>query len=162
MSEIWQMVLHNLTDDARASVRLMRAVRDLYVSTRSDADLWARLEASMRGHAVYSVFCRYIGHLGVRRRILLFAGFCDAPCFGCRADLFGICCNTFATGKKYCSGCKNLFMVSEGQLSRSIPISWIAVMRTQLRHSWMPASAHQKQRYFLRADVDNFLSAVVY
>ena len=158
MSEIWHMVLHNLADDARASVRLLRAVRDLYMATKNDAKFWAGLETSMRRHPVYGVFSRYIGHLGLRRRILLFSGFCDAPCFGCRAELFGICCNTFATGKKYCSRCKNVYMISEIQLTRRIPIYWIAIMRTQLRHSWMPASAQHKQRFFLRADVNRFLT----
>jgi len=160
MSEIWHMVLHNLVDDARASVRLMRAVRDLYTSMKHDTKYWAQLEASMRRQGVYSVFCRYIGHLGLRRRILLFAGFCDSPCFGCKAELFGVCCNTFAVGKKYCSGCKNMYLVSEVQLSRTVSIYCIAVMRTRLRHSWMPASTPFKQRFFLRADVDNFLKTV--
>ena len=157
MSEIWHMVLQNLTNDARASVRLMRAVRDLYVSMKSDTAYWAKLEFSMRKQAVYGVFCRYIGHFGLRGRILLFSGFSDAPCFGCGTDLHGVCCNTFAVGKKYCSSCRNIHMISEMQLSRHMPISWIAAMRVRLRHSWMPASAQHKQRYFLRADVRNFL-----
>ena len=157
MSEIWHMVLANLADDARASVRLMRAVKDLYFSSTHDAKYWKNLEFSLRTTHSYEMFCRYIGHLGVRGRILVWTGFCDASCFACKADLFGICCNTFAINKKYCSGCKNTHMVSELQLSRRIPISWIASMRTQLRHAWMPSSAVQKHRYYSRSDVNRYL-----
>ena len=158
------MVLTNLTDDARTSVRLMRAVKDLYFNASTDAKYWKKLECSLRTTHSYDMFCKYIGHLGVRGRILAWTGFCDANCVSCKADLFGICCNTFAINKKYCSGCKNTHMVSEFQLSRRIPISWIASMRTQLRHSWMPSSAVQKHVYYSRSDVNRYLehTAIVF
>ncbi len=157
MTEIWQMVLSNLTDDARTSVRLMRAVRDLYINAKTDAKYWKKLENSLHSTYSYGVFCRYIGHLGIRGRILTWTGFCDANCFACKADLFGICCDTFAINKKYCSGCRNTYLISEVQMSRRIPITWIAYMRTELRHSWMPSSALHKNRYYSRNDVNRFL-----
>ena len=152
------MVLSNLNGDARTSVRLIRAIKDLYAHTKKDnTKYWQTLERSLRGELGYIAFCKFIGHLGVRGRLLRWAGFCDARCFACRADLFGICCNTFAVGRKFCSGCKTKRMVCEMELSRRIPITWIAPMRTSLRHSWISAAVGGMRCYYLRADVNRYL-----
>lgn len=155
--ELWQIVLCNLTEDARSSIRLMRAVGSLYRSHRADGSYWKKLELSLYPHSQYQLFRRYIGHLGVRKRLLLWSGFCDAPCFVCKVPLFGVCCSTYAVGRKFCSGCRNQQMVGESELSRQIPIAWIACIRAGLRHSWLEYKPGVRQRYYLRSHVHQFL-----
>ena len=155
--EIWQIVLDHLHSDARSSIRLLRAVGSLYRSHKQDGGYWKALELSLYPSSQYQLFRKYIGHLGVRKRLLLWSGFCDAPCFHCRVSLFGVCCSTYAVGRKFCSGCRNLNMVSESELSRRIPITWISWMRTELRHCWLEYQPKVRQRYYMRSHVNRFL-----
>ena len=155
--ELLPIVLRHLQADARSSIRLLRAVRDLYVSQRENGQYWKQLELGLFHVPQYQIFRKYVGHLGVRRRLLLWTGFCDAPCFSCRTPLFGICCGTFAVGRKFCSGCRYREMVSEVELSRRVPLAWIVDMRKGLRHAWLDSLHGSKQRYFLRAHVNGYI-----
>jgi hypothetical protein len=158
--EIWQIVLGHLHDDARSSVRLVRAVGSLYRMHKGDGCYWKTLERSLYPSSQYQLFRKYIGHLGVRKRLLLWSGFCDAPCFVCRVPLFGVCFSTYAIGRKFCSGCRNSAMVGESELSRRIPITWIAWMRAELRHCWLEHQPRVRQRYYIRSHVNQFLQGI--
>jgi len=139
--EIWQIVLHHLHDDAHASVRLMMAVPGLFPTSNV---YWIRLEASLQHRHYYSLFCKLNKHLGVARRVVSWAAFCDGRCNACLLDMHGECTATFPLRTKLCPACRHRLLVCEWALPWAVP---------HARYCWLHVDGGRKARFFLRSEV---------
>jgi hypothetical protein len=150
VAELWHCVLLYLNDDALATVRMVCAAGALWRDKRGDANFWQALERMLPNHTHYVAFRSVHKHLGVRRRVLAWAAYCDARCTRCGADLFGLCTGTFAVQAKLCYGCKASHLMSEYELARYAPAGLLLALRSRLRYCWIPYPSGQRVRHYLR------------
>lgn len=146
--DLQRLVLRHLHADALASVRLVLASRPLWAEKKTDADFWQRAESILPHHTHYAAFRSVFKHMGVRRRVLAWASYCDSRCTVCKVNLFGICSGTFAVNVKLCCACKCHFLLSELELARFMPINELIAMRGKLRYCWIPYRSGQRVRHY--------------
>jgi hypothetical protein len=143
MLDVWRIVLGYLQDDFDACMRLMVAVPGLHERAQDDAALWRALERVVVHRPMYQVYTKVHKHLGRTKRLTRWAAFCAAPCTGCGMPMGGQAANTFATGRKLCTRCREGSMVSEtvvGTLSG-------------VRFAWMQSPAGGRHRHYHWYDV---------
>lgn len=152
MLDIWRQVLDNLRGNARASVRLMLAVRGLL---RKDNAYWFELERSLLHPCHYVVYCKLNHHLGVMRRVIFWAQFCDGCCDSCGVDLFGVCVATYALGRKLCGTCRVSKLITESEIY--VLGLCVHTARRLLRYCWLPLCNGHKVRHYERRDLTKIL-----
>ena len=160
--DVFPLILSHLRTHSLASVRLVRAVRSLWFMFRHDGSFWLRVEEHLPLRARYEQFVAVNKHMGVFKRALWWANYCDACCSGCGVDLRQTCPGTFAVRVKLCFSCRRSKLVSEVELLRHLTYVQVLRLRATRRHCWLSGPGGGKVRYFVRDQVNVPLSGNLY
>jgi hypothetical protein len=153
LPDILPLIIKHLDSDALASIRLLRSSRQLWLAYGSDKNYWRRMEALLPHQSRYHVFKLIHEHLGIRRRVMAWASYCDSRCSKCGLVLFGICTGTFAVQMKLCYKCKCEALVSERELMLYAPYALNLVQQHKLRWCWVPYAPNDPVRHWERQEV---------
>ena len=159
MDEIWDIVFGHLHFSALASVRLLVTSRHLWLSKKDDAAYWQHIETILPHHIHYEAFRAMHKHMGLRRRVLAWASYCDSGCSACKAPLFGLCTGTFSVHMKLCYKCKHRNLVSDWELNRYTPYALALAFRSRLRFCWIPYPSGERVRHYRRKDIARLLNS---
>lgn len=150
MDEIWELVFDNIQTDALATVRLMLAHRHLYYKYRDDQSMWMSLETLLPHPSRYMAYKAVNKHMGVARRVISWATYCDSVCCICNVDLYGKCSGTFALRVKLCYPCKCKILISEEEVC----LLGMPPLPPSIRYCWLPhGPKHRNVKHYLRKEV---------
>ena len=161
MDELWDIVFQHLHFSALASIRMVVATRQLWVAKKHDAAYWQHMETILPHHSHYEAFRAMNKHMGLRRRVLAWASYCDGGCNSCKTSLFGICTATFPLRMKLCYQCKQHNVISEWELSRYVPHALLLALRSDLRYCWIAFPSGERVRHYKRKEVHKLLNSAL-
>jgi len=153
MDEIWDHVFSFVLSDSMAAIRLLLAKRHLYFEYKYNHAFWTVVEAGLPHQHHYASYKAVNKHLGLRRRVVSWAKYCDSRCSKCKCDLFGHTTGTFALMVKLCYGCKSRELISEPEIQRYLPAA-MPLVHARLKYCWVPwGSRHIPTRHYRRSEV---------
>jgi len=155
MNDIFEIILKHC--DAVSSVRLVRAIKYFYVSKKTDFNFWTQLEARMPHFNKYNMYKIINKHMGVRRRILSWTSYFDAPCSLCHLPLFQTCTDTFPLRLKLCNNCRQDHIITEEVISRYLPFYVILNVRQNVNYCFLMNNNNRKVRSYYRPAVLRYL-----
>lgn len=155
--ELWDNVFFHLNADPLASIRLMRAAAHLWRMQRNNKEFWVRMESLLPNHNRYLAYKAVNKHLGIQKRVLAWANYCDSGCSKCQVDLFGMCTGTFPVRLKLCYKCKGHELIAETALDTWFPYWRAAPGRKSLRYCWVTLPSGQKTRHYASRDIHRLI-----
>ena len=161
MEEIWDMVFKHLHFSALASIRMVVSCKHLWVAKKHDVAYWQHVETILPHHSHYEAFRAMNKHMGLRRRVLAWASYCDSGCNMCKISLFGFCTATFPIRMKLCYNCKHNSLISEWELGRYAPHALLLALRSDLRYCWIAFPSGERVRHYRRKEVQKALNSAL-
>lgn len=158
MDDIILTILHHC--DAMSAVRLVKSSKQLYYQKKKDNNFWLNIEFQMLYQNRYSVYRLVHKHMGVRRRVLAWTSYLEAPCTLCRHNLFLTCTNTFPLNLKLCNNCKSDHIMTEDVIKRYLPFYVLLNIRRNVRYCFLTNDNNVRTRSYYRPAVLRYLHQV--